>query len=95
MEQVGTRDREDYYFEEGPSLSGGTPTTSSTPWCTSRRGAVPPGAPDPRAGAILPLEQMPIAEFLVGNLDERGFLECSVEEVARILESAWPRCGPC
>ena len=29
---------------------------------------------------------MPIAEFLVGNLDERGFLECSVEEVARILE---------
>ena len=37
-------------------------------------------------GAVLPLEQMPIAEFLVGNLDERGFLECSVEEVARILE---------
>ena len=46
-------------------------------------------------GAILPLEQMPIAEFLVGNLDERGFLECSVEEVARIRKSAWPRCGPC
>ena len=52
-----------------------------------RRGDVPPGAPDPRAGGrSCRLEQMPIAEFLVGNLDERGFLECSVEEAARILE---------
>jgi RNA polymerase sigma-54 factor len=37
-------------------------------------------------GSVLPPERMPIAEFLVGNLDERGYLECSEEEAARILD---------
>jgi RNA polymerase sigma-54 factor len=33
-------------------------------------------------GAILPREDMKIAEQLVGNLDERGYLAVSIEEVA-------------
>jgi RNA polymerase sigma-54 factor len=33
-------------------------------------------------GAILPREDQRIAEALVGNLDERGYLACSIEEVA-------------
>ncbi|MBI2941181.1 MAG: RNA polymerase factor sigma-54 [Chloroflexi bacterium] len=30
---------------------------------------------------MLPAEDMPIAQFLVGNLDESGYLQCSTEEV--------------
>jgi RNA polymerase sigma-54 factor len=36
-------------------------------------------------GAILPREDRPIAEQLVGNLDERGYLACSLEEIADAL----------
>ena len=36
-------------------------------------------------GAILPREDRPIAEQLVGNLDERGYLACSLEEIADTL----------
>ncbi|HEY3078385.1 MAG TPA: RNA polymerase factor sigma-54 [Chloroflexota bacterium] len=36
-------------------------------------------------GAVLPREDRPIAEQLVGNLDERGYLACSVEEIADLL----------
>lgn len=36
--------------------------------------------------AILPREQLPIAEYLVGNLDERGWLATSIEEVADFLD---------
>ena len=32
--------------------------------------------------AILPERDLPIAEYLVGNLDENGYLQCSLEEVA-------------
>ncbi|MBI2865429.1 MAG: RNA polymerase factor sigma-54 [Chloroflexi bacterium] len=32
--------------------------------------------------AILAAEQLPIAEYLVGNLDDRGWLACSIAEVA-------------
>src|SRR5439155_25830797 len=33
-------------------------------------------------GAALPVEDMPIAEYLVGSLDEKGYLEVKVEDVA-------------
>lgn len=33
-------------------------------------------------GTMLPRTERPIAEQLVGNLDERGYLACSIEEVA-------------
>jgi RNA polymerase sigma-54 factor len=33
----------------------------------------------------LPKQAAPIIEYLVGNLDESGYLRCSVEETARIL----------
>lgn len=32
--------------------------------------------------AILPAKELPIAEYLVGNLDERGWLACNVADVA-------------
>lgn len=32
--------------------------------------------------AILPADDLPIAAYLVGNLDESGYLQCSIEEVA-------------
>ena len=86
VEQVGTRDREDYYFEEGPSLSRRDSDDEFDPVVHVAAEMSLPERLIRELGAILPLEQMPIAEFLVGNLDERGFLECSVEEVARILE---------
>lgn len=37
-------------------------------------------------GAVLPEEDRPIAEFLVGSLDERGYLSCSVEDAAYELD---------
>jgi RNA polymerase sigma-54 factor len=37
-------------------------------------------------GTLLAPADMPIAEYLVGNLDERGYLRCSVEEAAYDLE---------
>src|SRR5437867_7586197 len=36
-------------------------------------------------GTILPREDKPIAMHLVGNLDERGYLACSTEEIADVL----------
>jgi RNA polymerase sigma-54 factor len=36
-------------------------------------------------GSIVPREDKPICEHLVGNLDERGYLACSVEEIADTL----------
>ncbi len=37
--------------------------------------------------SLLPSEDMPIAEYLVGSLDERGYLRCSVEEVADLFDT--------
>src|SRR5207237_3846646 len=37
-------------------------------------------------GMILPEEDMKIAEYLVGSLDEKGYLACSVDECAYELE---------
>ncbi len=42
-------------------------------------------------GSILPREDRLIAEQLVGNLDERGYLGCSVEEIADTLGVDLPR----
>jgi RNA polymerase sigma-54 factor len=36
-------------------------------------------------GTIMPREDKPIAIHLVGNLDERGYLACSCEEIADVL----------
>lgn len=36
--------------------------------------------------AVLPHEDLPVAEFLVGELDERGFLDTTVARVARSFE---------
>ncbi len=37
-------------------------------------------------GSLLDEENMPIAEFLVGSLDDKGYLSCTVEEAAYELE---------
>ncbi len=37
--------------------------------------------------SLLPSEDMPIAEYLVGSLDERGYLRCSLEEVADLFDT--------
>ncbi|MHB1132106.1 MAG: RNA polymerase factor sigma-54 [Chloroflexota bacterium] len=36
--------------------------------------------------SLLPAEDMPIAEFLVGNLDENGYLRASVQETAELFD---------
>src|SRR5216117_285158 len=36
----------------------------------------------------LPSSEHPIADYLVGSLDEQGFLDCDVEEIADILRVA-------
>ena len=85
-DQSGARDREDYYYEEGPSLSRRDPDEDFDPIVHVAAEMSLPERLMRELGSVLSLEQMPIAEFLVGNLDERGFLECSVAEAARILE---------
>src|SRR4030095_15484840 len=37
-------------------------------------------------GAALPDEDMPIAEYLVGSLDEKGYLAVKIEDVAYELD---------
>ncbi|MCL4465957.1 MAG: RNA polymerase factor sigma-54 [Chloroflexi bacterium] len=37
--------------------------------------------------SLLPGEDMPIAEFLVGNLDENGYLRASVQEAAELFDT--------
>jgi RNA polymerase sigma-54 factor len=80
------RDRDDYYYEEGPSLSRRDPDEDFDPVVHVAAEMPLPERLLRELGAVLPIERMPIAEFLVGNLDERGFLECTVEDAARILE---------
>ena len=36
--------------------------------------------------SLIPTEDMPIAEYLVGSLDENGYLRCTVEEAADLFE---------
>lgn len=42
-------------------------------------------------GTLLPEGDMPIAEYLVGSLDEKGYLSCSLDEVSYELEVEVPR----
>ena len=42
-------------------------------------------------GAILDDEDMPIADYLVGSLDDKGYLSTSVEEAAYDLDVAEAR----
>jgi RNA polymerase sigma-54 factor len=37
--------------------------------------------------SLIPTEDMPIAEYLVGSLDENGYLRCSIEEVCDLFEA--------
>jgi RNA polymerase sigma-54 factor len=80
--------RDDYYHEEGPSLARRDPADEFDPMIhvASEKSLAERLLDDLRA--VLRPEQMPIAEFLVGNLDERGFLECTVEEAARALDAS-------
>lgn len=39
-------------------------------------------------GAVLPERDMPIAEYLVGSLNENGYLTCSIEEAAYELDAS-------
>ena len=38
--------------------------------------------------SMLPVEDMPIVEYLVGNLDENGYLRASVQETADLFETS-------
>lgn len=37
--------------------------------------------------SLLPSDDMPIAEYLVGNLDENGYLRCSLQEAADLFDT--------
>ena len=37
--------------------------------------------------SLLPSEDMPVAEYLVGNLDENGYLRCSIQEAADMFDA--------
>jgi len=80
------QDRDEYYYEEGPSLSRRDPDEDFDPVVHVAAELSLQERLLRELGAVLTPDQMGIAEFLVGNLDERGFLECSVAEVARALE---------
>ena len=41
--------------------------------------------------SMLPMEDMPIVEYLVGNLDESGYLRASVQETADLFETSKAR----
>jgi RNA polymerase sigma-54 factor len=83
-EQAMTRD--DYFYEEGPSMARKDPEDDFDPMV---RVATEMSLSEHllrELGSILLPDQMEIAEFLVGNLDERGFLDTTVEDAARILD---------
>ncbi|MBI3969801.1 MAG: RNA polymerase factor sigma-54 [Chloroflexi bacterium] len=78
--------RDDYFYDEGPSMARRDPEDDFDPMVHV---ASEPSLQERllrELGASLSPEQMVIAEFLIGNLDERGFLDCTVEEVARALD---------
>jgi len=77
--------REDYY-EEGPSMARRDQEDAFDPMTHVASEMPLSERLLQELGAILEPHQMPIAEFLVGNLDERGFLDCTIEEAARVLD---------
>jgi RNA polymerase sigma-54 factor len=78
--------RDDYFYEEGPSMARRDPDNDFDPMVHVASELSLQERLLRELGAILAPDQMAIAEFLIGNLDERGFLEVSSEDVARILE---------
>jgi RNA polymerase sigma-54 factor len=83
-EQPLTRD--DYFYEEGPSMARRDPEDDFDPMVRVASEMSLPEHLLRELGAVLTPSQMIIAEFLVGNLDERGFLDCTADEVSRALE---------
>ncbi|HEX2032693.1 MAG TPA: hypothetical protein VHS99_00785, partial [Chloroflexota bacterium] len=78
-------DGDAFYYDEGPSMARRDPDDDFDPL---GHVAAEPTLQEHllrELGAVLAPAQLAIAEFLVGNLDERGFLECSVAEAARAL----------
>src|SRR5262249_3076445 len=73
-------------YGEGPSLTRRDPDDEFDPVVHVAAELSLPERLMRELGSVLTPERMPIAEFLVGNLDERGFLECSDEEAARALD---------
>lgn len=78
--------RDDYFYEEGPSMSRRDPDDDFDPMIRVASEMSLQEHLIRELGAILQPDQMLIAEFLVGNIDERGFLDCPVAEAARVLE---------
>ena len=83
-EQVFNRD--EYYYEEGPSMSRRDPDDDFDPMVHVASEMPLHERLLQELGAVLRPEQMIIAEFLVGNLDERGFLDTTVADTVRMLE---------
>ena len=82
-DQAMTRD--DYFYEEGPSMARKDPDDDFDPML---RVASEMGLHEHllrELGSVLKPEQLPIAEFLIGNLDERGFLDTTVADAAYLL----------
>lgn len=78
--------REDYFYEEGPSMSKRDPEDDFDPMMHVASEMSLQEHLIRELGPILGPEKMRIAAFLVGNLDERGFLDTTVADVARVLE---------
>jgi len=83
-EQVFNRD--EYYYDEGPSMSRRDPEDDFDPMVHVASEMPLQERLLQELGATLTPAEMIIAEFLVGNLDDRGFLDTTVEEATRVLE---------
>ncbi|HEU5316167.1 MAG TPA: RNA polymerase factor sigma-54 [Chloroflexota bacterium] len=79
-EQAMTRD--DYFYEEGPSMARKDPDDDFDPMVRVASEMSLQEHLMRELGSVLTPEQMLIAEFLVGNLDERGFLDTTVDDAA-------------
>ncbi len=86
-EREVVRDRDDYYYEEGPSMSRRDPEEDFDPVVHVAAEMALPEHLMRELGSMLGPDDMAIAEFLIGNLDERGFLDCSVEDAALALDA--------
>ncbi len=84
-EREVARDRDDYYYEEGPSMARRDPEEDFDPVVHVAAEMSLPEHLMRELGSVLGADEMAIAEFLIGNLDERGFLDCSVEDAAMAL----------
>lgn len=86
-EREVVRDRDDYYYEEGPSMARRDPEEDFDPVVHVAAEMALPEHLMRELGSMLGPDDMAIAEFLIGNLDERGFLDCSVEDAALAVDA--------